>query len=79
MSNEVSQRVLELAADSFGEKAESMSEATSPDDFESWDSLAHLNLVMAIEDEFRIEIAPDSISDLRTLGDIISLVRSMLI
>src|SRR4051794_34518384 len=79
MSTEVSTRVLELAADIFGETPGELSELTSSDDLESWDSLAQLNLVMAIEDEFSIAIDPDDLGDLRTLGEIVALVRAQLI
>jgi len=38
---------------------------------EEWDSLAHIELIMALEEEFDIEIDPDSIaalfSDLNTI------------
>jgi acyl carrier protein len=37
---------------------ESINENTSMDDVESWDSLKHMNLVLALEDEFKVSI-PD--------------------
>lgn len=38
--------------------AESISEETSMDTVEAWDSIKHMNLVLALEDEFRVSI-PD--------------------
>lgn len=43
--------VLGIAADSIGDE-------TSMDTVESWDSIKHMNLVLAIEEEFGISI-PD--------------------
>lgn len=37
---------------------ESISEETSMDTVEAWDSIKHMNLVLALEDEFRVSI-PD--------------------
>ena len=43
--------VLEIPADSIGEE-------TSMDTVEAWDSIKHMNLVLALEDEFGVSI-PD--------------------
>lgn len=43
--------VLEIPADSIGED-------TSMDTVEAWDSIKHMNLVLALEDEFGVSI-PD--------------------
>ncbi len=42
----------------LGIDAASISETTSMDTVESWDSIQHMNLVLAIEEEFGISI-PD--------------------
>jgi acyl carrier protein len=37
---------------------------TKPDDLENWDSMNHLLLVAAFEDEFSINIEPEEIGDM---------------
>ena len=37
---------------------------SSPDTIESWDSLKHLNLVIALEEEFDIQFTDDNIIEL---------------
>lgn len=37
-------------------------ENTTPDDMPEWDSMNHLNLISAFEDEFAIDIDPEHIS-----------------
>jgi acyl carrier protein len=36
-----------------------VNEDTSPDTVEKWDSLHHMNLVVALEESFRIELSED--------------------
>ena len=43
--------------------------ATSPEDIKDWDSVARLNLVLAIEEAFQVRFSPDEIANLKTVGD----------
>jgi len=51
-----------------------LSEATSGDDIEDWDSLANVRLMVAVEKAFGIELTTDEMADIETLGDIVDLV-----
>lgn len=48
----------EVMATVLGITADSISDETSMDTVEAWDSIQHMNLVLAIEEEFGISI-PD--------------------
>lgn len=37
---------------------------SSPDTIPTWDSLQHLNLVLALEQEFRIQFTPEEVEQL---------------
>jgi acyl carrier protein len=43
---------------------EMINEDSSPDDIESWDSLKHMNLILALEDEFNVEFSEDETVEL---------------
>ncbi len=46
---------------------------------EEWDSLYHLNLVLALEEEFAISISPDEIKDLYSdFNTVVDFVKSKL-
>ncbi len=60
-------KVLIIAADIFQVPESSLSPASSPDTIETWDSLHHLGLVVALEQEFGIQISPEEIEQLLTL------------
>lgn len=56
------------------EEGTELTDETGPDDIDSWDSLGHVNIITAIEDEFDIEISPEEIGEIRTIGDIKTLL-----
>ena len=43
-------------------------------DLESWDSLKHIDIIFALEDEFGIEFEADEMNAMVTLTDIVSIV-----
>jgi acyl carrier protein len=43
---------------------------SGPETIEAWDSLGHINIITAIEEEFDIEISPDEIAEITTVNDI---------
>ena len=51
-----------------------LTEATTRDDVEGWDSLANINIVVSIEDEFNISFSMDNIVDIKTVGDLADVV-----
>jgi acyl carrier protein len=44
------------------------------DDIDAWDSLSHINLVMAIEMEFRIRFALGELQTLKNVGNLADLI-----
>lgn len=51
---------------------------SSPDNVGSWDSLKHMNLVVALEEEFDIELIDDEIVEMMNLSQIKSIVMEKL-
>ena len=45
---------------------------------EDWDSLAHVNLVTAIERRFKIRFALGELQELKNVGDMIDLIKTKL-
>ena len=48
----------------FGVAAASIGDNASPGDIEQWDSLRHMNLVLALEDEFNVRFPDDQVEQL---------------
>ena len=57
--NHSEDRVCRVVAETFGIPMEKVSEDAGVNTIENWDSLAHLNLIMAIEAEFGISLTPE--------------------
>lgn len=50
------------------------SEELAVGDIPQWDSLAHINLLMAVEREFRITLDVGDAAEIETVGDLIDAV-----
>ena len=57
MNNE--EKIKQIIASVFKVDASTINNETSPDTIESWDSLNHLNLVLALEDGFDVSFTEE--------------------
>lgn len=71
-------RVQDLFAQVFGISQDLVLPQSSPDTIETWDSLQHLNLVLALEQEFHIQFTPEEIEQLLSVELISMLVDEKL-
>jgi acyl carrier protein len=51
-----------------------LTQDSSPEKIESWDSLNHLNLVLALEQEFSVKFTPDEIERIDCVGAVTELL-----
>jgi acyl carrier protein len=63
----VLKKVLSIAADVFQLPESSLVPSSSPDTIEAWDSLHHLSFVVALEQEFGVQISPEEIEQLLSI------------
>lgn len=66
--------LLEIFAEGLGLGVDALSEESSPETVEQWDSLASMNLVTLIEDNFDVSLSTRDIMKMRSVG----LARSVL-
>jgi acyl carrier protein len=59
MTDDVGPRVTAVLCDIFDLQPDEVGAATSKDTVESWDSLQHLSLVIALEEEFGVHFGDD--------------------
>ncbi len=51
---------------------------SSPQNIENWDSVRHLNLVLALEQDFSLQFEPEEIDQLNNVGEIVTVVSRKL-
>lgn len=59
--DEVFERVAEIARSTFESEELDMTNATTVDDVEEWDSFTHMSLISEIESEFHVTFSSDEI------------------
>jgi acyl carrier protein len=75
MSQDILNRVKKVTVEELGVKEEEVLEAASFTDDLGADSLDVVELVMAFEDEFDIEIPDDEVGEIRTVGDAVNYIQ----
>ncbi|MDX2170991.1 MAG: acyl carrier protein [Deltaproteobacteria bacterium] len=68
------EQLREIMALTFDVPPESISAATTRDSLAKWDSLAHLNLMLAIEDGFGVTLTVDEMSEMTSVAAILARV-----
>ncbi len=74
--NEILSKIREILADIIDNEKLMLEETSSPASVNDWDSLAHFNLVMELQDEYDIKFAAAEIQSWHNVGDIISSIQS---
>ena len=74
--SEIAERVKKIVVEHLGVEAEKVTDAASFIDDLGADSLDTVELVMAFEEEFGIEIPDDAAEKIQTVGDAIGFIKS---
>jgi len=66
----------EIMSDLFEVSLKDINDSSSNETIEKWTSVAHLNLIVAIEEKFGIEIAADEIGEMLSFRKIKEIIRA---
>jgi acyl carrier protein len=67
-------RLSDVFRNVLGDQLPELSRATTANDVAAWDSLMHINLIVAIEREFKVRFTTREINALRNVGDLMDLI-----
>jgi acyl carrier protein len=67
--------VEDLVAGVFGVERRDIDERSSPETIEGWDSMGHLNLVLALEHSFKVSIAAADVIEMANVKKIKEILR----
>lgn len=74
----VPDQIRTIASDIFGIPSDKITAVSTPETIETWDSIQHLNLVLALEEKFGLQLSPEEIEQIKSIGDVIKLVEGKL-
>ncbi len=64
----------EVFRDVFDDESITVGETTTADDIEDWDSLEHINLVAAIEQEFGMKFTMGQVVSMKNVGEMVDII-----
>ena len=75
---EILKKLEAVFRDVFDDESIVLTDQTGPDDIDDWDSLAHISLIAAVENEFGIRFNVKTALHLKTVGEIADAVGSLI-
>ena len=72
------ERVKQIMADIFDINPKRINKSTSMDNIDSWDSLKHINLIIELEQEFKISLDTKEIESMSSFDDILKTLKMKL-
>jgi len=72
------EEIKELFADTFDIEESDVTDDTNKDSVASWDSLNHLRLVTALEQEFSVSFSMDEINSMTSFAAVVACVSNRL-
>lgn len=71
---ELWERLNEVFRDVFDDDDIMVDEWTTSEDIEDWDSLEHINLIEAVEQEFRMKFKMKEVSGMKNVGEMAEII-----
>lgn len=75
-NEEILERLSPLFRDVLDDPKLVITEKSSGLNVANWDSLAHINIISAVQDEFRVRFALGELQDLKNVGELVKLIQS---
>lgn len=68
----------QIFCDVFDDETLNITAETTSADIEDWDSLEHINLIVACEKKFNIKFNIQEVTQMKNVGDMVSLIQEKL-
>jgi acyl carrier protein len=75
---EIMEKFTKVFRETFNDDSIKLSKETTADDIDGWDSLSHINLIIAIELAFDIEFTQREIMSFNNVGEMMACVEGKL-
>ena len=74
--NEIYERLNDIFQDVFDDDSISVTANTTAADIEDWDSLSHITLMAAVEDEFRMKFSMKEVVEMKNVGEMVTIIAA---
>ena len=75
MDKEIYERLNSVFREFFDDEEIELDDETTADDIEDWDSLNHITLMAAVEDEFGIRFTMGEVSGMKNVGEMVEIIK----
>ena len=76
MDKEIYDRLNNVFRDIFDDDSIVVTPETTSNDIEDWDSLEHINLVVAVEQEFGMKFNMNEVTTMKNVGEMVEIIKS---
>lgn len=70
------EKLNEIFQDIFDDDSLVITETTTANDVEDWDSIEHINLIAAVEDAFGMRFQMREVSGMKNVGEMVQIIES---
>ena len=71
---ETFERLNDIFQDEFDDASIHVTDATVANDIEDWDSLEHINLIVAIEKAFGMKFTMGEVTNMKNVGEMVDII-----
>lgn len=76
MREDVYEKLNEVFREVFDDDEITVNDSTTADDIEDWDSLEHINLVVAVEKKFSIKFNMGEVNNFKNVGEMVDIIMT---
>ena len=76
MNQEIMDRLNAIFQDVFDDDSLTVGPNTTAKDVEDWDSLSHITLMAAVEDEFRMKFSMKEVVEMKNVGEMVTIIAA---
>ena len=70
----ITEKLTEVFRDVFDNEDITITDSTTADDIEEWDSLEHISLISAVEKTFKMRFTMKEVSGMKNVGEMINIL-----
>ncbi|MCR4925793.1 MAG: acyl carrier protein [Clostridiales bacterium] len=72
--DEIFEELNEIFQDVFDDEDITVSESTTADEIEDWDSLSHITLISAVEKKFKMRFKMNEVVNMANVGEMVDII-----